>query len=131
MAYTVIRADEQVFEPPSWGPEKFGRTLIELPLHASLRHSQANLWRYPPGARGRRHKEPVQEEVFCVIEGTLTMLLGDPPERFELSPPSLVVVEPGTALQLRNESEADAVFFAYGAPHQSSDYQAEILPDAQ
>jgi mannose-6-phosphate isomerase-like protein (cupin superfamily) len=94
MAYTVISADEQVFEPPSWGSEDFGRTLIELPLHASLRYSQANLWRYPPGARGRRHREPVQEEVFCVIEGTLTMLLGESPERFELSPRSLVVVEP-------------------------------------
>ena len=59
------------------------------------------------------------------------MLLGDPPERFQLSRRSLVVVEPGTALQPRNESETDVVFFAYGAPHQSPDYQAEVLPDPQ
>jgi hypothetical protein len=58
------------------------------------------------------------------------MHLGDPPQRFELPPRSLVVVEPGTALQLRNESAADVVFFAYGAPRQPSDYKAEILPDA-
>jgi mannose-6-phosphate isomerase-like protein (cupin superfamily) len=58
------------------------------------------------------------------------MLLGEPVERFTLSPQSLVVVEPGTALQLRNETDSDVVFFAYGAPRQPSDYKAEILPDA-
>jgi mannose-6-phosphate isomerase-like protein (cupin superfamily) len=105
--------------------------VIELPLYASLRHSQANLWRYPPGAHGRRHREPVQEEVFCVIQGTLTMILGESGERFELSPRSVVVVEPGTPLQLLNESDADVVVFAYGAPHQPPDYKAEILADSR
>jgi mannose-6-phosphate isomerase-like protein (cupin superfamily) len=130
MAYTVIRAEDQTFEPPSWSGDSLGRTLIELPLLANFRHSQANLWRYPPGAQGRRHREPVQEEVFCVVEGTLTILLGEPAECFTLSPRSLVVVEPGTAIQLRNETDSDVVFFAYGAPRQPSDYKAEILPDA-
>jgi mannose-6-phosphate isomerase-like protein (cupin superfamily) len=128
--YTVIRAEDQTFESPSWSGDSFGRTLVELPLLANLQHSQANLWRYPPGAQGRRHKEPVQEEVFCVVDGTLTMLLGEPAERFTLSTRSLVVVEPGTAVQLRNETASDVVFFAYGAPRQPSDYNAEILPDA-
>jgi mannose-6-phosphate isomerase-like protein (cupin superfamily) len=104
--------------------------LIELPSLADLQHSQANLWRYPPGAHGRRHREPVQEEVFCGIEGTLTMLLGEPVERFDLAPRSLVVAEPGTAIQLRNETDSDVIFFAYGAPRQPSDYKAEILRDA-
>jgi mannose-6-phosphate isomerase-like protein (cupin superfamily) len=131
MGYTVIRGEEQIFEPPSWAPENFGRTLIELSLRARLRHSQANLWCYPPGGRGRRHREPVQEEVFCVIEGTLTMFLGEPAERFELSSRSLVVVEPGTPVQLRNESDLDVVFFAYGAPHQPSDYKSEILREPE
>jgi len=58
------------------------------------------------------------------------MLLGEPPERVELSPKSLVVVEPGTAVQLINESASDVVVFAYGAPAQSSDYKAQILEDA-
>jgi quercetin dioxygenase-like cupin family protein len=107
------------------------RCLIELRLYANLRHSQANLWRYPPGARGRRHREPVQEEVFCVVEGTLTMFLGDPPERFELEPRSLVVVEPGTPLQLRNESDSDVLVFAYGAPQQEAVYKAAVLPEAE
>lgn len=130
MGYTVIRAEEQTFEPPSWAQDGSGRTLIELSRHANLQHSQANLWRYPPGAQGRRHREPMQEEVFCIVEGTLTLFLGEPVERFTLSPRSIVVVEPGTAIQLRNESDADVLFFAYGAPRQPSDYKAETLTDA-
>ena len=57
------------------------------------------------------------------------MLLGEPPERVELAPRSLVVVEPGTALQLINESASDVVVFAYGAPQQPSTYKAQILED--
>jgi mannose-6-phosphate isomerase-like protein (cupin superfamily) len=129
VGYSVLRRDEQVFERPSWRPEEPARRLVELPLYANLRHSQANLWCYPPGARGRRHREPIQEEVFCVVEGTLTMFLGEPPERFELPAPSLVVVEPRTPLQLRNESDSDVLVFAHGAPHQPPDYCAEILAE--
>ena len=68
-----------------------------------------------------------QEEVFCVVDGTLTMFLGESSERFELTPRSLVVVEPGTPLQICNESDSDVVFFAYGAPRQAADYKADVL----
>jgi mannose-6-phosphate isomerase-like protein (cupin superfamily) len=130
MGYAVIRADEQIFRAPSWQPSEPMRRVVELRQHCALQHSQANLWRYPPGSHGRRHREPVQEEVFCVVEGTLTMYLGDPAARFELPPRSIVIVEPETALQIRNESGSDVVFFAYGAPQQPSDYKAEVLEDA-
>lgn len=88
---------------------------------------RANIWRLPPGARGGRHVEHAQEEMFVVLEGTATMLLGDPPEREELPRGSVAVVETGTALQLRNESGADAVVLAVGAPPEQG--KAEHLPD--
>ncbi len=128
--YTVLRGDEHRFAAPSWSPSETGRELVEVRNAVGLRHSQAALWRYPPGGGNRRHREPVQEEVFCVLAGTLTAYLGEEPERVELPPRTVVVVEPGTPLQLRNESDADVVFFAYGAPAQPSDYVAEKLPDA-
>jgi mannose-6-phosphate isomerase-like protein (cupin superfamily) len=131
VGYSVLLPDKQVFKSPSWSPDEPLRSLVELPLHSNLRYSQANLWRYPPGARGRRHREPLQEEVFCVLEGTLIMLLGEPPERFELPARSLVVVEPRTPVQLRNETNSDVLVFAYGAPRQSPDYQAEILEESE
>ena len=64
-----------------------------------------------------------------MIEGTITMLLGEPPARFELPARSLVVVEPRTPLQLRNESDSDVLVFAYGAPKQPPDYSAEIIEE--
>jgi mannose-6-phosphate isomerase-like protein (cupin superfamily) len=129
VGYTVIRPEDQVFEPPSWNPQEPARRLVELRRTATLRSSQANLWCYPPGVAGSRHSEPVQEEVFCILEGTLTMFLGEPPERFELTPRSVAVVEPETPLQIRNDSDSDVLFFAYGAPHQPPDYKADILDD--
>jgi mannose-6-phosphate isomerase-like protein (cupin superfamily) len=51
-----------------------------------------------------------------VISGTLTMLLGDPPERVDVGPGGVVAVEPGTPLQARNESHGELVLYVYGAP---------------
>src|SRR3954454_5539513 len=83
---------------------------------AQLKQSRARLWRSPPHTKGRRHADHAQEEVFVVISGTLTMLLGDPPDRIDLPPTSVVAVEPMTPLQVRNESDEGLVLFIYGAP---------------
>ena len=75
-----------------------------------MTRSRANLFRYPPGSIGRRHIDPVQEEVFVVLEGTLTIHMGegDDPERHELARGSVLVVQPGTALQLSNRARRGA-----------------------
>src|SRR5689334_1627890 len=107
MAYHVVTADELEYEerPHPNRPDDPPRRAADLTAAAALQQSRARLWRYPPHTRGRRHAEGTQEEVFVVLTGTLTMLLGDPPERFELPPGSIAAVEPGTALQLRNETD--------------------------
>ena len=88
---------------------------------------RANIWRLPPGARGARHLERVQEEMFVVLEGTATLLLGDPPERVEIPRGSVAVVETETVLQLRNESDSEIVVLIVGAPPEQG--KAEHLPD--
>ena len=50
------------------------------------------------------------------ISGALTMLLGDPRDRVDVGPGSVVAVEPGTPLQVRNESDGELVLYIYGAP---------------
>jgi mannose-6-phosphate isomerase-like protein (cupin superfamily) len=128
MGYRVVRADEHEWiERPKEG--QASRHVADLTLPAELAESRARLWRLPPHTRGVRHKELVQEEVFVVLEGTLTVLLGDPPERFDLPPQSVVSVAPGAAVQMRNESESDVVIFAYGAPPVAG--QAEYLDDVE
>jgi hypothetical protein len=57
------------------------------------------------------------------------MLLGNESEKHHLPPRSLVVVEPGTPVQIRNESDSTVIFFAYGAPRQEPEYKAEILDE--
>jgi mannose-6-phosphate isomerase-like protein (cupin superfamily) len=88
----------------------------DLTTAVELKESRARLWRYPPHSTGRRHQDHAQEEVFVVISGTLTMLLGDEPERVDLGPGGVVAVEPMTPLQMRNESDEELVVFVYGAP---------------
>jgi mannose-6-phosphate isomerase-like protein (cupin superfamily) len=126
MGYSVLRPGDPGYEfkAPSWRPEEPSRRIVELPLHARMQHSRAHLWRYPAGAQGRFHKPLVQEEVFFVAQGTMTIELGEERERFELPPHSMVVVEPGTPLKLSNESGGDVLLFIYGAP---SDGAAELL----
>jgi mannose-6-phosphate isomerase-like protein (cupin superfamily) len=92
------------------------RQYVEVTDEAALKNSRGRLWRYPPGTRGRRHADKVQEEVFVVVSGTLTMQLGDPPERVDVSAPGLVAVEPGTPLLVRNEGDEELVLYIYGAP---------------
>ena len=54
--------------------------------------------------------------MFVVVSGTLTMLLGDEPERVDLGPGGVAAVAPMTALQMRNETDDELVVFVYGAP---------------
>jgi uncharacterized cupin superfamily protein len=124
VGYTVLRLDEVEWSKPSAGDQSRG--IVRLSEH--LRHVRANIWRLPPGAKGRRHAERAQEEIFVVLSGTATMALGDPPHRMELPAGSAVIVEPGTALQQRNESARDAVILAIGAPREEPG-NADYLPD--
>jgi mannose-6-phosphate isomerase-like protein (cupin superfamily) len=122
VGYTIFRQSEVEWEPRG---DETGRTIARL--SDSLSQSRANIWRYPPGARGKRHADSAQEEVFVVLDGTLTIDLGDPPERHVVERGGLVVVETGTALQLRNEGDEELVLFIYGAPPVTG--QAEFYPD--
>jgi mannose-6-phosphate isomerase-like protein (cupin superfamily) len=128
MGYHVIRPGDDVWEDR---PNQEGklRRVADITTAGELTQSRGRIWRYPPHTRGRRHAEGAQEEVFVVLAGTLTMLLGDPPERVDLEPHSVVTVAPGTGLQMRNESDADVVVFAYGAPPVTG--QAEYLDDVE
>ena len=113
MAYTIFHAREL-----EWHPRREGDPRLVSELSESMMSSRANLFRYPPGSIGRRHIDPVQGEVFDVLDGTLTIHMGegDDPERHELERGSVLVVQPGTALQLSNRGDEELRLFIYGAP---------------
>ena len=128
MGYTVVGPDELDWETRPSDPGDAERHRAALTERAGLQHTRANLWRYEPGAKGRRHRDLVQEETFIVIGGTLTMYLGDPPERREVPRGGLIHVQAGTPLQIVNDSSEELLLLAYGAPPEQGG--AEFLDSA-
>ncbi len=123
MGYTVFHWDEL-----EWHPRREGDPRLAAELSGAMTRSRANLFRYPPGAVGRRHIDPVQEEVFVVLDGTLTIHMGegDQPEHHVLERGSVLIVQPGTALQLSNRHVDELRLFIVGAPPERG--EAVFLP---
>jgi quercetin dioxygenase-like cupin family protein len=128
VGFRVVVPDELDWITRPHEPDEPARHVAELSEPAGFAHSRANVWRYEPGAKGRRHRHPVQEETFVVLSGTLSMYVGDPPERHDVRAGSLIHVEPGTPLQSVNHGDEDLLVYAYGTPPESE--QAEILDSA-
>jgi quercetin dioxygenase-like cupin family protein len=128
VGFRVIRPDELEWITRPHEPGEAARHVAELSDRAGFAHTRANIWRFEPGAKGRRHRHPLQEETFVVLAGTLSMYVGDPPERQDVPPGGVIHVEPGTALQSVNHGNKDLLVYAYGTPPESE--HAEILDSA-
>ena len=128
MGFRTIDFDRLEWVTRPHGPDEPARHVAELSDLAGFAHTRANVWRYDPGARGRRHRHVSQEETFVVLSGTLTMYLGEPPERHEVPTGGLIHVDPGTALQTVNHGEGELVVYAYGYPPEREN--AELLDSA-
>jgi quercetin dioxygenase-like cupin family protein len=128
VAFRVIRPDGLEWITRPHEPGEPARHVAELSERAGFAHTRANVWRYEPGARGRRHRHREQEETFVVLAGTLSMYVGDPPVREDVPAGGLIHVEPGTPLQTVNHGDEDLVLYAYGTPPE--DEHAEILEPA-
>jgi quercetin dioxygenase-like cupin family protein len=109
-------------------PGEPARHVAELSERAGFAHTRANVWRYEPGASGRRHRHAQQEETFVVLQGTLSIYVGEPPVRHDVPAGALVHVPPGTPLQSANHGDEDLVVYAYGTPPETE--SAELLDSA-
>lgn len=128
MSYHWVSADDLEYDERPAKEGEQPRRAADLTTAVELKQSRARLWRYPAHSTGRRHQDHAQEEVFVVVSGTLTMLLGDAPERVDLGPGSVVAVEAMTPLQVRNETDEELVVFIYGAPplHEGADMLDDV-----
>ena len=125
----------RVLSPAGYGwitrphePGEPARHVAELSDDAGFSTTRANQWRYEAGAKGKRHRHRLQEETFVPVSGTLTMYLGEPPERHEVPVGGLIHVKAGTALQTVNHGSEDLLVYVYGTPPE--DEQAELLDPA-
>jgi mannose-6-phosphate isomerase-like protein (cupin superfamily) len=128
MAFRVIRPDDLEWVEREPEPGGVPRHVARLSDVLEFAHTRGSMWRYPPGAKGRRHRDLIQEETFVVLEGTLTMYLGDPPERVDVPKGGVVRVESGTVLQSVNHGDEEVLLYAYGAPPETGG--AEFLDSA-
>ncbi len=128
MAYRVLRPRELEWITRPHEPGEPARQVAELSERAGFAHTRANLWRYEPGAKGRRHRHPRQEETFVVLEGTLSMYVGEPPRREDVHVGELIHIAAGTPLQSVNHGSEDLLVYAYGMPPE--DEHAELLESA-
>ena len=81
--------------------------------------------RMPPGTGGRGsygHSHRTQEELYLVLDGTLTFKLGD--DVVEAGPGTALRVAPDTVRSVHNDSDADAILIIASA--KATDYDGEI-----
>lgn len=124
----IVRPEDLIWITRPHGSDEPARHVAELSERLGLQGVRANVWRYEPGAVGRRHRHPHQAETFVVISGTLSMHLGEPPRREDVGVGGVLHVSPGTALQSANHGDVDLLVYVHGNPPE--DERAELLEPA-
>jgi uncharacterized cupin superfamily protein len=109
------------------GDERFQRLRQELGVSTF----GLNLIRLQPGQRGRIHRHERQEEAYLVLDGTLTLLVGDEPR--ELRRGDLARVAPDLRRQLVNRGGEPLLLLAIGGAnaHEGRDGRAYESWDEQ
>jgi quercetin dioxygenase-like cupin family protein len=90
------------------GEDRFQRLRQELRVSTF----GLNLLRLRPGERSRIHRHEQQEEVYLVLEGTLTLLVEGEPR--DLRPGELARVAPDVRRQLANDGDELLLIVALG-----------------
>jgi mannose-6-phosphate isomerase-like protein (cupin superfamily) len=102
------------------GDDRFQRLRQELGVTAF----GLNLIRLRPRQQGRIHRHARQEEVYVVLEGTLTLEVEGEPQ--ELARHALARVGPGVRRRLSNRGDEPLLILAIGGaePHEGRDGEA-------
>ena len=112
---TARRSSEWEERPPGLRAST-PRQAADVTTAAGLKQSRGRVWRYPAGTRGRRHADKAQEEVFVVISGTMTMLLGEPPERVDVGLRASWQSSRAPRYRCGTKATQELVLYIYGAP---------------
>jgi quercetin dioxygenase-like cupin family protein len=131
MAYRLLRSAEAHWRPSNQ------MSVLNTDLGKQLEAGGlgARLWRLAPGQASTKHRHRTQEELYLLLEGTGRVRI-DEDEALTLAPLDSLLVEPGSARQLFNDTEADQLWFIVGAPPElantlemSEEQLREVYPD--
>jgi quercetin dioxygenase-like cupin family protein len=94
----------------------------------------ARLWRLKPGQASTRHRHFEQEELYLLLEGSGRIRVDG--DLLTLKPLDTVLIEPDSARQIFNDTDADQLWFVTGAPPEaantlemSAEQLAALYPD--
>ena len=131
MAYRLLKAADAFWRPSN--QMQVENTDLAKQLGASA--LGARLWRLAPGQASTKHRHIQTEELYVLLEGSGRVRI-DADEPLTLAPLDSLLVEPGSTRQLFNDTAADQLWLALGAPPEaantlemSEELLREIYPD--
>src|SRR4051794_11847950 len=111
MAFRVITPGELHWITRPHEPGEPARHVVEGGEAVGFAHTRANAWRFEPGAKGRLHRPRNQEETLVILEVTLTMNVGEPPEPVEVLRGSLIHIDSMTTLPSAKHGSEDLLVY--------------------
>jgi len=130
VAYRKLSASETFWRPSN----QMGIENTDLGGQLEATQLGARLWRLKPGQASTKHRHFKQEELYLLLEGSGRMRVDD--DLLTLAPLDSVLVEPDSARQVFNDTEADQLWFVAGAPREpantlemSAEQLASLYPD--
>jgi quercetin dioxygenase-like cupin family protein len=123
MGHRRLNADDAYWRPSN----QMGVMNTDLAKQLEASRLGARLWRLEPGQASTRHRHIEQEELYVLLEGTGRMRVDDE-EPFTLKPLDAILVEPGSARQIFNDTDAQALWLVTGAPPEAAN-TLEMTPE--
>jgi quercetin dioxygenase-like cupin family protein len=131
MAYRLLKSGDAFWRPSN--QMQVENTDLAKQLEASS--LGARLWRLAPGQASTKHRHIQTEELYVLLEGSGRVRV-DEDEPLTLAPLDSLLVEPGSARQLFNDTEADQLWLVVGAPPEaantlemSEELMRQVYPD--
>jgi uncharacterized cupin superfamily protein len=131
MAYRLLRAADAFWRPSN----QMSVENTDLGKQLAAGRVGARLWRLAPGQASTRHRHREQEELYVLLEGSGRVRI-DADEPLTLSPLDTLLVEPDSARQLFNDTDADQLWLVVGAPPElantlemSEEQMRQLYPD--
>ncbi len=131
MTYRLLRSADAFWRPSN----QMSVLNTDLGKQLEARALGARLWRLEPGQASTKHRHRTQEELYVLLEGRGRVRV-EAEEPLTLEPMDSLLVEPGAARQLFNDTDADQLWFVVGAPPElantlemSEEQLRELYPD--